>query len=86
MRAKAGFLVLIFLSSLFAGFVQGETPDDVVIDGDYTDWPADSLMDTDSNGIAFRMTWNATHLFLGWDGTDWKSSCLLYTSPSPRDS
>ena len=51
MRAKAAFLVLLFFSSLFAGFVQGETPDDIVIDGDYTDWSADSFMGSDSNGI-----------------------------------
>ena len=74
MRAKAAFLMLLFFSSLFAGFVQGETPDDIVIDGDYTDWSADSLMGSDSNGIDFRLTWNETHLFVGWDGTDWKST------------
>ena len=74
MRAKAAFLVLIFFSSLFSGLVHGATPDDIVIDGDYTEWPADSLMESDANGVDFRLTWNATHLFLGWDGTDWKST------------
>ncbi|MGB1484976.1 MAG: hypothetical protein ACPG9E_03170, partial [Poseidonia sp.] len=54
--------------------VHGATPDDIVIDGDYTEWPADSLMESDANGVDFRLTWNATHLFLGWDGTDWKST------------
>ena len=31
-------------------------------------------MATDGNGIDFRLTWNPTHLFVGWDGTDWKST------------
>ena len=74
MRAKAAFLVLIFFSSLFGGFVQGETPEDITVDGDTTDWSPDSLMGTDSNGISLRLTWNQTHLFLAWEGTDWKSS------------
>ena len=74
MRSKAVFLVLIFLASLFAGFVQGQTPEDITVDGDYSDWSADALMATDGNGIDFRLTWNSTHLFVGWDGTDWKST------------
>ena len=73
MRSKAVFLVLIFLASLFGGFVQGQTPEDITVDGDYSDWSADALMATDGNGIDFRLTWNSTHLFVGWDGTDWKS-------------
>ncbi|MDP6845315.1 MAG: hypothetical protein QF722_07200, partial [Candidatus Thalassarchaeaceae archaeon] len=28
---------------------------------------------TDSNGVTFSLTWNDTHLFLGWSGTDWAS-------------
>ena len=74
MRSKAVFLVLIFLASLFGGFVQGQTPEDITVDGDYSDWSADALMATDGNGIDFRLTWNSTHLFVGWDGTDWKST------------
>ena len=31
-------------------------------------------MATDSSGVDFRLTWNETMLFLGWDGTDWKST------------
>ena len=34
---------------LFSGLVHGETPDDIIIDGDYTEWPADSLMGSDAN-------------------------------------
>ena len=74
MRSKAVFLVLIFFASLFGGFVQGQTPEDITVDGDYTDWSSDSLMATDSSGVDFRLTWNETMLFLGWDGTDWKST------------
>ena len=74
MRVKAFFLVLLFFSSLFVAAVQGTTPEDITIDGDFSDWASDSLMQTDTNGIDFRMTWNETMLFLGWDGTDWKST------------
>ncbi|MGB1499809.1 MAG: hypothetical protein ACPG81_04495, partial [Poseidonia sp.] len=74
MRSKAVFLVLIFFASLFGGFVQGQTPEDITVDGDYSDWSSDSLMATDSSGVDFRLTWNETMLFLGWDGTDWKST------------
>ena len=66
--------MLIFFASLFGGFVQGQTPEDITVDGDYTDWSSDSLMATDSSGVDFRLTWNETMLFLGWDGTDWKST------------
>ena len=73
MRNKAVSLVLIFLASLFGGLVQAQTPDAVTVDGDLVDWPADTLMQTDSNGVDFRLTWNESHLFLGWEGTDWKA-------------
>ena len=53
MRSKAVFLVLIFFASLFGGFVQGQTPEDITVDGDYTDWSSDSLMATDSSGVDF---------------------------------
>lgn len=73
MRTKAVSLVLIFLASLLGGLVQAQTPDAVIVDGDFVDWPADTLMQTDSNGVDFRLTWNESHLFLGWEGTDWKA-------------
>ena len=74
MRTKAVFLVLIFFASLFSGLVHGQTPEDITIDGDYSDWSADSLMQSNSDDVDFRLTWNETILFLGWDGTDWKST------------
>ena len=38
-----------------------------------SDWPQDSLQTTDSNAVTFRMTWDESHLFIGWSGTDWAS-------------
>ncbi|MEK9652072.1 MAG: hypothetical protein VW102_07745, partial [Poseidonia sp.] len=74
MRLKATFLVMLFFSSLFVGAVQGTPPESIAVDGDFSDWSNDSLLQSDGNGIDVRMTWNDTHLFLGWDGTDWKST------------
>ena len=54
--------------------VAGATPNDITADGDIADWPADTLMATDSNGVDFRLTWNATHLSLAWSGTDWAAT------------
>ena len=50
-----------------------ETPDTIALDGDMSDWPQDSLQTTDSNTVTFRMTWDESHLFIGWSGTDWAS-------------
>ena len=73
MRRTALTIVALFLIPLFLGIIQAETPDDIILDGALSDWPSDSLEVTDSNGVTFRMTWNSTHLFLGWSGTDWAS-------------
>ena len=73
MRRTAIVLVTLFLTSTWLGVAAGLTPDEISLDGDMSDWPSDSLESTDSNSVTFRMTWNATHLFLGWSGTDWSS-------------
>ena len=74
MRSKAVFIVSIFFASLLGGLVEAQTPEDITVDGSYSDWSADSLMASNSDGIDLRLTWNETMLFIGWDGTDWKSS------------
>ena len=73
MHRTAIVLVALFLAPSLLGIVTASTPDEISLDGDMSDWPTDSLQSTDSNGVTFRMTWNATHLFLGWSGTDWSS-------------
>ena len=73
MRRTAITLVTLFLAPALLGLVSAATPDDIIIDGDMSDWPEDSLQSTDSNDVTFRMTWNTTHLFLGWSGSDWSS-------------
>ena len=71
------------------------------IDGDLSEWSPESMMGTDSNGVSLLIDWDATNLYIGWNGTDFASTtdgadlfvylntsengCLLYTSPSPRD-
>ena len=44
MRSKAVFIVLIFFASLLGGMVEAQTPEDIAVDGSYSDWSADSLM------------------------------------------
>ena len=73
MRRTAITLATLFLASAVLGMVSAGTPDDITLDGDMSDWPEDSLQSTDSNDVTFRMTWNSTHLFLGWSGSDWSS-------------
>ncbi len=65
-------LVMLFLVPSLLGVV-AETPDTISLDGDMSDWPQDSLQTTDSNAVTFRMTWDESHLFIGWSGTDWAS-------------
>ena len=65
-------LVILFLAPSLLGVV-AETPDTISLDGDMSDWPQDSLQTTDSNAVTFRMTWDESHLFIGWSGTDWAS-------------
>jgi alpha-amylase/alpha-mannosidase (GH57 family) len=73
MRRTAIVLTTLFLASTWLGVAAGLTPDEISLDGDMSDWPSDSLESTDSNSVTFRMTWNTTHLFIGWSGTDWSS-------------
>ena len=72
MRRTAMVLVMLFIAPSLLGVV-AETPDTIVLDGDMSDWPQDSLQTTDSNAVTFRMTWDESHLFIGWSGTDWAS-------------
>ena len=72
MRRTAMVLVMLFMAPSLLGVV-AETPDTIVLDGDMSDWPQDSLQTTDSNAVTFRMTWDESHLFIGWSGTDWAS-------------
>ena len=67
-------LSLLFLSSTMLSMVAGTTPDDVNVDGDLSEWSADTLMGTDANGVSLHLTWNATHLSFGWEGTDLSAS------------
>jgi len=74
-RRPAISAVLLLLVPVLLGAVGGATPDDITIDGDMSDWDSDTLIDIDSNSsIQFRMTWNASHLFIAWQGTDWAST------------
>ena len=73
MRAKAYTIVAIFLISLFTSAVTAVTPSDVNVDGNLSDWPSDTLMQIDNNNVEFYLNWNDSHLFIGWNGTDWKS-------------
>ena len=36
-------------------------------------------------GLSFEPKWDGFRALIAWDGTD-VEICLLYTSPSPRDS
>ena len=87
MRRTSIVLVALFLAPAWLGMATASTPDEIILDGDMTDWPTDSLESTDSNAVTFRMTWNSTHLFLGWSGTDWASESegadlFVYLNPS----
>ena len=55
--------------------VYAATPDNITTDGDLSEWDSGTLMDTSSHSVpSFRMTWNETHLFFAWHGTDWAST------------
>ncbi len=74
LRTSIVVIALILLPACL-GVVLAATPDDINIDGDLSEWDSDTLMGIDSNSsIAFRMTWNESHLFLAWEGTDWAST------------
>ena len=54
------------------GFATSQTPSTITVDGDLSDWSADEMMS--SSNIDLHMTWDASNLYIGWDGTDWKST------------
>ena len=54
------------------GLVASTTPSTITIDGDMSDWNAESLMA--SSNVDVRLTWDSSNLYIGWDGTDWQSS------------
>ena len=54
------------------GLVASTTPTTITIDGDMSDWNAESLMA--SSNVDVRLTWDSSNLYIGWDGTDWQSS------------
>ena len=72
MRRSAVILSLLFLTSTMGGFATSQTPSTITVDGDLSDWSADELMA--SSNIDLHMTWDASNLYIGWDGTDWKST------------
>ena len=51
---KSVLLSALFLSSMLLSMVAGATPDDVEVDGDLSDWSADTLMGTDANGVSLH--------------------------------
>ncbi|MDE0574470.1 MAG: hypothetical protein OSB32_02675 [Candidatus Poseidoniales archaeon] len=68
-------LAALFLAPALLGLVSAATPDDITIDGDLSEWDSSTLMNTDSQDVtSFRMTWNETHLFFAWNGTDWSNT------------
>ncbi len=60
----------LVLSSLFVLPARGATYHDITIDGNIADWNADEKMGT-RNSCNFYVSWNATHVFIGWNGTNW---------------
>jgi alpha-amylase/alpha-mannosidase (GH57 family) len=71
MRRLSIFLVALLLLPLLA---TAATPETITIDGDTSDWGADSLSVTDANAVTFRLTWDDDNLYLAWEGTDWAST------------
>ncbi len=67
-------LIFLFITPIFVGLSSASTPDEITIDGDASDWPNSTLMGEDENGVSLYLTWNSTHLFVGWNGTDWASN------------
>ncbi|MBI31807.1 MAG: hypothetical protein CMB72_04365 [Euryarchaeota archaeon] len=74
-RARtAFFLVFTMLSPVFLGIMGASTPNDIEINGEFDDWPSTTNMGVDANGVSLHLTWNSTHLFVGWNGTNWASN------------
>ncbi|CAI8245825.1 MAG: Uncharacterised protein [Methanobacteriota archaeon] len=72
-RANAVMLVLIITLQAFFGIVSSSTPETITIDGDISEWSTESLLQTNSNGITYSVTWDSENLYFSWNGTDWAS-------------
>ena len=73
MRSKALFLVSLIFFQAFLGITSASTPQTIDIDGDISDWSQDTLLQTNSNGVDFSVTWDNENLYFLWEGTDWAS-------------
>ncbi len=67
-------LILLMISPILSGVTGASTPTDILIDGDMSDWLQSTEMGVDENDVSLHLTWNSTHLFVGWNGTDWASN------------
>ena len=74
MRAYAVFIVLLFGLQAGMGFISATTPETITVDGDVSEWSADTEMATDSNGVSLHVTWDADNFYVAWTGTDWAST------------
>ena len=74
MRTTAVFIVLLFCLQAGMGFVSATTPETITVDGDVSEWSADTEMATDSNGVSLHVTWDADNFYFAWTGTDWAST------------
>ena len=72
MRRSAVVLAMLFVTSTLGVFSVGLTPSTISVDGDLSEWDSDSQMS--SSNIDLHLTWDATNLYIGWNGTDWKAT------------
>ena len=72
MRRSAVVLAMLFVTSTLGVFSVGLTPSTISVDGDLSEWDSDSQMS--SSNIDLHLTWDATNLYMGWNGTDWKAT------------
>ena len=72
MRRSAVVLAMLFVTSTLGVFSVGLTPSTITVDGDLSEWDSDSQMS--SSNIDLHLTWDATNLYIGWNGTDWKAT------------
>ncbi len=49
----------------------------ITIDGDLSEWNGDEVMGSDA-GKFLRITWNSSHFFIAWQGTDWDGEGDLF--------
>ena len=74
MRSKALLLVCLIFFQAFLGIAFASTPETIEIDGDLSEWSEDTLLQTNSNGVEFSVTWDSENLYFSWNGTDWGSN------------